>query len=336
MEKELNKEKVLPIYKELNGKLVRKESNIRDPKRRYASVSTPKENYLREYTDEEEIQRDLEEAKWKEEKPLRLEEEEKIRRKEKEFKESLTYEVRYVGFFDILGWSNAVKDSVGNMEMQQKLGLASSNMRAHMESNEWKKQHGLGFCDAQIIHFSDSLIVSTSPNNDGQSAIISILHFLSDILLNNGFLLRGGITKGEIYHKNSLVYGPALNKAYELEHETAIYPRVILDDELSTTWWQGKAYNVDGKIEQDKTWRLDADCFRFFDFLQPMGGSWFFSQDTKLLHFKLTKIYPFIKECLVKYQEDQNTLKKYIWLANYFNEVLCEADINDIKPIVVQ
>jgi hypothetical protein len=32
-----------------------------------------------------------------------------------------------------------------------------------------------------------------------------------------------------LYHDNEIVFGPALNRAYELEHAIAKYPRVILD-----------------------------------------------------------------------------------------------------------
>ena len=221
----LSQKEVLPIYIKVDGKLVRKENDIRDPKRRYHATSS---GHV-EFTDEEEAEADLREAKWLEEAPLRKKQEEEDHRKEEEFIASLKYETRYVGFFDILGWSDAIKNSVHNIEMQKKLGLAVSTMRSHLEMNEWKKQYGPWSGDAQIVHFSDSLVVSTSADYAGKYEIISILSFLSDVLLQYGFLLRGGITKGEIYHKDSSVFRPALNRAYELESKNAVYPRVILD-----------------------------------------------------------------------------------------------------------
>ncbi len=49
-----------------------------------------------------------------------------------------------------------------------------------------------------------------------------------------GFLLRGGITVGQIIHDDECVFGPGLNRAYELESKIATYPRFVLDAELLT------------------------------------------------------------------------------------------------------
>lgn len=84
-------EEKLPIFKVVEGHLVRIPGDIRDPKRRYSSVSDVKtgQSYLREFTDEEERQRDAEEEVWEAEQPQR---EAKAKRREKEaqhFRESL-------------------------------------------------------------------------------------------------------------------------------------------------------------------------------------------------------------------------------------------------------
>jgi len=47
-------------------------------------------------------------------------------------------------------------------------------------------------------------------------------------------------------------------------------------------------------------------------------------------------MYLFINERLVEYQEKPSILPKYIWLANYFNEVLKESNIQDIEYIVTK
>jgi hypothetical protein len=44
--------------------------------------------------------------------------------------------------------------------------------------------------------------------------------------------LRGGITIGNIVHDDECVFGPALNRAYELECSVANYPRVVLDQDV--------------------------------------------------------------------------------------------------------
>jgi len=55
---------------------------------------------------------------------------------------------------------------------------------------------------------------------------------LSQIFLaaaTEGFFLRAGVTVGDIYHDENMVFGPALNRAYQLE-DAGKYPRIVLDE----------------------------------------------------------------------------------------------------------
>jgi len=51
-------------------------------------------------------------------------------------------------------------------------------------------------------------------------------------LANEGILCRGAISYGKLIHDNKVIFGPALNDAYETETRAAIYPRIILDKSL--------------------------------------------------------------------------------------------------------
>ena len=50
------------------------------------------------------------------------------------------------------------------------------------------------------------------------------------------FLCRGGISAGLLYHddnnENQILFGPAFNRAYQLESELASIPRIILDSKV--------------------------------------------------------------------------------------------------------
>jgi hypothetical protein len=50
-------------------------------------------------------------------------------------------------------------------------------------------------------------------------------------LLPSGLLVRGGISKGSLYHENSILFGPAFLEAYRLESTVANVPRIILSRE---------------------------------------------------------------------------------------------------------
>ena len=62
--------------------------------------------------------------------------------------------------------------------------------------------------------------------------IISDVFCLQLTLLRKGFLIRGAITVGDMYHDEHYCFGPALIEAVELE-KLAMYPRVILIEKFA-------------------------------------------------------------------------------------------------------
>jgi hypothetical protein len=293
---------------------------------------------LREFTDEEERERDEEEARWAADAPKRALEAERRKTQEEAFRESLKYEIRLVAFIDILGWSEAVRTAPKDPEQTKKLGLTLSMIRGLTQLADWKvKNSGDDSCpgDQQVTHFSDCVIISARANYAGQSEIISALGFLSMALLYQGFLLRGGLTIGELYHRESMVFGPALLKAYELESRCSVYPRIILDPVVAEQWGQGAAYRKkDGRlIGHARTWRLSHDGFRFFDFLQPFGGAPVFWNSPKVIERSLLPLRSLLVESLKKYSGDAGVWPKYVWLTNYFNDVCVEYMGHGVEPI---
>lgn len=337
-EKSDSSEQQLPVFMIVDGELVRKAGDLRDPKKRYSSVSGPDGAYLREFTDDEERQRDEEEARWAAEAPLRALEEEQRRAKVDAFRDSLKYAVRLVAFVDILGWSKAVEASASDPTRTQKLGLALNTIRCLTQQSEWMVQHGGhdGWPgNLQVTHFSDCLTISAQPDYAGKTQLISALGFLSTSLLQQGFLLRGGITEGELYHQESMVFGPALLKAYELESRCSVYPRIVLDPLLAERWGQGNAYREKNGslIGYARTWRASHDGFRFFDFLQPFEGCPTFWGNSDLVRLTLRPLRSLLVESLKTHAGNTSVWPKYVWLANYFNEVCIEYEGHGIEPI---
>lgn len=68
----------------------------------------------------------------------------------------------------------------------------------------------------------------------GSFRLLKDLFWIQVNALDAGILLRGGITIGKAVHLPGLsgtVFGPAVTQAYDLEHDIAIYPRIIWRDE---------------------------------------------------------------------------------------------------------
>jgi hypothetical protein len=49
------------------------------------------------------------------------------------------------------------------------------------------------------------------------------------LLLLQGFVLRGGIATGNLFHRDHILFGPALIRAYEIEQGEAKFARVLVD-----------------------------------------------------------------------------------------------------------
>lgn len=323
-----------PVYKIIHGELVRKDGDKRDPARRYRAVGGVDGTYHVEFTDEEERQRNEDEARWVAEAPQRDFEKKRQQAEAEAFRTSLKYERRLVAFIDILGWSRAVIYSNKSPEQTQKLGLALNAIQQATKQADWMAENSGNSKwpgDLRATHFSDCLVISTENNHSGKSHLISTLGFLSSSLICHGFVLRGGIAFGDIYHQGGMVFGPALIQAYQLESSCAIYPRIILEPAIATEWKQGDVIlDRDGvQIGQCQTWRMSSDGFRFFDFLQPLGGF----PGSNLHHAFLQPFRQLFEEKLNEYQGNKNILPKYLWLVNYFNEVCLEQIGCGIDPI---
>jgi len=51
-----------------------------------------------------------------------------------------------------------------------------------------------------------------------------------------GILSRGGVGHGLLHHENGIVFGHALIQAYELESKQAIYPRILVPQDIAAAY----------------------------------------------------------------------------------------------------
>lgn len=155
----------------------------------------------------------------------------------------MQYERRVVCFFDILGWKEHIKRAGSNPEAIAKLAelpkIFGGGQVQGMNNNE-----------RRLTSFSDCVVVSCL---ESEVCMSNFIVGLSKIFLGaayHGFFLRAGVTVGDIYHDETTVFGPALNRAHELE-STGDLPRIILDErvpELESFKW---AKREDGTLYVD-------------------------------------------------------------------------------------
>ena len=332
------------IMLRVGDKLIPKPDNKRDPKRRYSAVSPlpdfPNESILVEFTDAEERQRDAEEAKWAAEKPQREELAKAERQKFEEFRASIKYENRIVAFLDVLGWKRLIDESVTKPEVVRQMGVLLNALKTINEvSRKFHRDGGPGLGDPQFAQISDSVIFSATADVNGRFALRSFLWGCTHAALGSGLFFRGGISAGQMYHRDSVAYGPALTRAYLLEKDEAKFPRIILDTELAKVWGRGdRIIDKDGElVGHVLIWDTDDDGWSFYDFLQPLTAQTAFSDafPPALVKGHLSDPKSKIEKAITEHWARPELRPKYAWLAKYFNRVAQQYGDAEIPPIVL-
>jgi hypothetical protein len=145
------------------------------------------------------------------------------------------YVPAFVTFLDILGFREQI-------ERQSAEGI-NAKLDALLALSQIAQRRAPVYARAEsapmVVQFSDSIIrVQPVIEEEGVKSYdllvgeIEALCVLQGNLVCNGILVRGGLTFGSVCIRESRVFGPAFNRAYELESKLARYPRILVDEFL--------------------------------------------------------------------------------------------------------
>lgn len=128
------------------------------------------------------------------------------------------YDTRVVAFIDILGFKKSIDKSNSDEKEFERILMSLTDLRDFFikpkDSDEIEADREYN-ADTQILQVSDCLIISRLIQEQG-----GIFHMLSDcafavhLLVSNGFLCRGAIKYGNMYHKDTTLFGQAYIDAY--------------------------------------------------------------------------------------------------------------------------
>lgn len=182
---------------------------------------------------------------------------------------NVTYEKRAVAFLDILGFTDLIKEQGHEAEI-----LA---VFEHLRSRASQAERASKAGRVQFTAFSDCIVVSDELQDGfGALRIAAYVAYLAQDLLARGFLVRGGLTVGDLYHRNGTVFGPAMIDAYALESKTAIYPRIAVLDAFKEEACKGAIAMSDGdvahpRVQGEKSkYRRDFDGVLYLDVFHPL------------------------------------------------------------------
>lgn len=144
-----------------------------------------------------------------------------------------------IAYIDMLGSSLKLKENLRNEQECIKSTIAIHNAAVN-EAYRINQNNMLELDPSKLTcHvFSDNIVFAIDCPNISQraefavklSALVSM--FQKSIFLQQNILLRGSICYGNLYVDHSTIIGSGLVDAYNLEHDYAYFPRVIIDPSL--------------------------------------------------------------------------------------------------------
>lgn len=197
-----------------------------------------------------------------------------------------------IAYLDILGATEYMR----NDSQQFLKDLKSIYEKASMDINFTKVVHKKNIF---IKIFSDNILIAvkTSRNDINRTnKIVTVANLVGNIYdnaLEYGYLIRGCITEGEFFRDKLFVFGKALVEAVEIEEKIAIYPRIIVQNNLHSEIPRFVIKDNDGK------YYLHSFVINGF---------------RKHKEFR-NKILIQLK----KFYDKESIRQKIMWLINYFN-----------------
>ena len=162
--------------------------------------------------------------------------------------------------------------------------------------------------------------------------MIDLVHLCND-LLNANIFVRGGIAYGQMYHDKKICFGPAMIKAYKMEEEIAIFPRIVIDRETIEMGirYPGQANTPEQEWEylKDLLYRDNQGVF-FLDYLSQFTE--FNDMQTYINYLDRVKAQ-IITHLSANYMPKVH--RKYVWMADYFNQTLTKIYRNQIPPNMI-
>jgi hypothetical protein len=253
----------------------------------------------------------------------------------------ICYENHIVAFVDILGFKEIIKQSERSLKKMQLIFQTLEFLKKRESPNKWTLQlieieddfQNRPINNFDIKHllactsFSDSIVVSVKCNelntNEIVSTLIANLSYIGAKLMTEGILLRGGITIGKLIHQNNgILMGQALIDAYQLESNSAKFPRILISNKLIDQL----NYPIDSKKQRfpyhQYLDRFDDGFVGFHQmiYFQVLQNSNIL--DKKILKRELNKIRKTIINGLDSSFEHADTHLKYHWLKSEYEKLI--------------
>ena len=230
-------------------------------------------------------------------------------------------ESHYICYFDILGYKEYMEDN----PTKHKTFLV--NLEAVIAKVAGLIQNNNSGFDIKYRTYSDNFLLfvkraDISFDTEVLKVLSTIMRKIQlALLVDFELLIRGGITIGDFYADEHIVFGAGLVRAYELEATVAKVPRIV----------------VDRKAFEGNMSRLILDNYLAEDYDNEVFVNWIYDQD--VLTLIRGKCIALVRaNCRYRYNisdkqkvlQRERIIEKYIWLLTKFNNQCEESRCEDL------
>lgn len=198
-----------------------------------------------------------------------------------------------VAYLDVLGFKNVILNDKNNKHLNILNMIFEDAIEEVYISKKIKNK------DFFAKIFSDNILLATKTKTKDRIENIKLLCLvISNIIeefLDYGYLMRGAIVEDDFFCNDTFVYGKALVDAVNMEKEYAIYPRIIVQENIEDVFPLYFYKSADGWITLNNYFVNDhgLSCYKF---------------KASLL------------DLLKKNKDNKKAFQKIMWAIDYFNK----------------
>lgn len=237
-------------------------------------------------------------------------------------------------FLDVLGYKNSVATAKDENDYLGKvhtlMSLLSKYIEEYTHGIDEKMDRNLNLSRFKSLIFSDNILFFAPYESEidmlnlSNNLIYGLCQFLFQYT-KSGVFFRGGVTAGQLFYDEKLhfVFGSGLIRAYELESNVAIYPRIVIDTPLKPS-----------RILVG--WAQDRDGIWYADYL-TLGHALLcddHGKEAPMPHEHFLTCISNHKEAicreLEKHRGNDKVYIKYGWLASYHNRFCKYVGLPDL------
>lgn len=253
------------------------------------------------------------------------------------------FQLRYLALVDVLGFKGIVERMAADgrlfVTVRDALKTLARQSRTFRRYNataraKYKATIRKGIApmpvrksELRMTAFSDCYVVSeTFP----AWHVLAAVQALGARFLKAGILTRGAVVYGRAYHRNDVLFGPAMNEAHQLESEVAKYPRILVTESVRAKVW---GYNQG--LCKGRLLNQDVDGCWFVNLLVPPLSNWAALSDAEASR-DVREYLKDVRQSLLTQLEhvkgNAGHLSKVWWLVHKYNEAAKTESVELITP----